>query len=127
MTKELDRPREHAPPNELQQFHNQQVLLEHFGYFPIYFVDQIIDTMNQIIQQSNQLLEKLTQSYSNHPEQHLFLFESLMNATVDAVWDKWEIYVMNAVFAIPAQVYIPFPHQQVSDPIAFVLAPSSSC
>lgn len=132
---------------------SQALLTEHFQYTPLSLIDDIIDSVNNYIYQGINSLEtglfstpperlgfqkpatttttdNLATSNDTDPAKHeleegLHSLETLLNSTVDKNFDKFEIYVLRNILALPADL-VPFVRLRHYDGIPYPLSSSSS-
>ncbi|KAF7845681.1 hypothetical protein BT93_L1260 [Corymbia citriodora subsp. variegata] len=107
------------------------LLAEHLEYTPLSLIDDIIDSVNNIIYQGVNSLEIGLNSTAPDRlgfesgdeqidrarleiEEGLHKLETLLNSTVDKNFDKFEIYVLRNILSIPAGVtpYVRLSHYE---------------
>ncbi|KAI9506846.1 hypothetical protein GGI25_000124 [Coemansia spiralis] len=101
------------PPSEK----TQSLIVEHFGFLPISFIDEIINAANDTIYRATDALSKFVekeQGSSEATSQAVNKAETLLEHAVDKNFDKFELYALRNLFNIPEGLedYIVMPHQQ---------------
>ncbi|KAJ1663350.1 hypothetical protein IW140_001899 [Coemansia sp. RSA 1813] len=100
------------PPSEK----TQSLVVEHFGFLPITFIDEIINSANDTIYRATDALCKFVekeQGSSEATSQAVTKAETLLEHAVDKNFDKFELYALRNLFNIPQGLedYIVMPHQ----------------
>ncbi|KAJ2536527.1 hypothetical protein EV175_006798, partial [Coemansia sp. RSA 1933] len=100
------------PPSEK----TQSLVVEHFGFLPITFIDEIINSANDTIYRATDALCKFVekeQGSSEATSQAVTKAETLLEHAVDKNFDKFELYALRNLFNIPRGLedYIVMPHQ----------------
>lgn len=87
------------------QQQQQQILTEHLTYTPLSFVDDVINAVNTLLYQAVEALEQFLTNGSNAQGDEIALgihqLETLLENAVDRNFDKFELYVLRNVFAMP--------------------------
>ncbi|RUS24936.1 Mis12 protein-domain-containing protein, partial [Jimgerdemannia flammicorona] len=92
-------PRPTAPRSEL--------VVEHLGFFPLSFVDDVFNMVNDLVYQATAELERFIeaeQGGGEETEQGIHQFETLLESAVDKNFDLFELYVLRNTFAIREDV-----------------------
>ncbi|CAG8516716.1 3580_t:CDS:2 [Paraglomus brasilianum] len=94
-------------------------LFEHFNYTPISFIDDVINTINELIYQAADALSEFVKDESSElsipfedVEQGLHQFETLLEAAVDHNFDLFEVYSLRNLFTVPADIPVVLSHHQ---------------
>ncbi|KAJ2400241.1 hypothetical protein GGI23_002155 [Coemansia sp. RSA 2559] len=100
------------PPSEK----TQSLVVEHFGFLPITFIDEIINSANDTIYRATDALCKFVekeQGSSEATSQAVTKAETLLEHAVDKNFDKFELYALRNLFNIPQGLedYLVLPHQ----------------
>ncbi|KAJ1963200.1 hypothetical protein GGI12_002196 [Dipsacomyces acuminosporus] len=103
------------PPSEK----TQSLIVEHFGFLPISFIDEIINASNDTIYRATDALSKFVEKEQGSGEatsQAVNKAETLLEHAVDKNFDKFELYALRNLFNIPQGLedYIVLPHQKHS-------------
>ncbi|KAF9947217.1 hypothetical protein BGZ72_010787 [Mortierella alpina] len=118
-----------------RQIYQQQLLTEHFGFSPLSFVDDVINSVNNMIYQASMALQEFIESEMQkvvageygHVELPLDMdpmtesakgmhkFETLLEAAVDKNFDRFELYALKNLFGVPEDVDIILPHYESLD------------
>ncbi|KAJ2726509.1 hypothetical protein GGI07_000451 [Coemansia sp. Benny D115] len=100
------------PPDEL----TQGLIVEHFGFLPISFIDEIINAANDTVYRATDALSKFVekeQGTSEATSQAVNKAETLLEHAVDKNFDKFELYALRNLFNIPQELspYVVLPHR----------------
>ncbi|KAJ2613156.1 hypothetical protein H4S08_002368 [Coemansia sp. RSA 1365] len=100
------------PPSE----EAQSLIVEHFGFLPISFIDEIINAANDTIYRATDALSKFVEKEQGSGEatsQAVNQAETLLEHAVDKNFDKFELYALRNLFNIPQGLedYIVLPHR----------------
>ncbi|KAF9912893.1 hypothetical protein EC991_007505 [Linnemannia zychae] len=116
-----------------RQVYQQQLLTEHFGFSPLSFVDDVINSVNNMIYQASMALQEfvenemeawtvqnrhnLAKDYDAKVEsaKGMHKFETLLEAAVDKNFDRFELYALKNLFGVPEDVDIVLPHYEALD------------
>ncbi|KAF9103313.1 hypothetical protein BGX29_003491 [Mortierella sp. GBA35] len=115
-----------------RQVYQQQLLTEHFGFSPLSFVDDVINSVNNMIYQASMALQEFVESemeawatQNEHLTEDLDIkvesakcmhkFETLLEAAVDKNFDRFELYALKNLFGVPEDVDIVLPHYEALD------------
>ncbi|KAF9141233.1 hypothetical protein BGX30_005243 [Mortierella sp. GBA39] len=116
-----------------RQVYQQQLLTEHFGFSPLSFVDDVINSVNNMIYQASMALQEFVenemeawaiQHQSQLPKNYdvkvesakgMHKFETLLEAAVDKNFDRFELYALKNLFGVPEDVDIVLPHYEALD------------
>ncbi|KAF8942699.1 hypothetical protein BGZ47_006212 [Haplosporangium gracile] len=116
-----------------RQVYQQQLLTEHFGFSPLSFVDDVINSVNNMIYQASMALQEfvenemeawavqhrnqLPKNYDAKVEsaKGMHKFETLLEAAVDKNFDRFELYALKNLFGVPEDVDIVLPHYEALD------------
>ncbi|KAF9573813.1 hypothetical protein EC968_007884 [Mortierella alpina] len=118
-----------------RQIYQQQLLTEHFGFSPLSFVDDVINSVNNMIYQASMALQEFIESEMQkvvageygHVElpqdmdpltesaKGMHKFETLLEAAVDKNFDRFELYALKNLFGVPEDVDIMLPHYESLD------------
>ncbi|KAK3838309.1 MAG: Mis12 protein-domain-containing protein [Linnemannia elongata] len=116
-----------------RQVYQQQLLTEHFGFSPLSFVDDVINSVNNMIYQASMALQEFVenemeawviQNQSQLPKNYdakvesakgMHKFETLLEAAVDKNFDRFELYALKNLFGVPEDVDIVLPHYEALD------------
>ncbi|CAG8530541.1 1803_t:CDS:2 [Acaulospora morrowiae] len=97
---------------------DSEILIEHFEFSPISVIDDVIDSVNELMYQALIGLERFVEKKSKSEEeieQGMHQVETLLETLIDHNFDMFELYVMRNIFAIPENVKIVLPHQEGMD------------
>ncbi|KAJ2852224.1 hypothetical protein IWW36_000365 [Coemansia brasiliensis] len=100
------------PPSE----DTQSLIVEHFGFLPISFIDEIINAANDTIYRATDALCKFVEKEQGSGEatnQAINKAETLLEHAVDKNFDKFELYALRNLFNVPQGLedYIVLPHR----------------
>ncbi|KAJ1729961.1 hypothetical protein LPJ61_003269 [Coemansia biformis] len=100
------------PPTESAQ----SLIVEHFGFLPISFIDEIINAANDTIYRATDALCKFVEQEQGSGEatsQAINKVETLLEHAVDKNFDKFELYALRNLFNVPRGLedYIVMPHR----------------
>ncbi|KAJ2909611.1 hypothetical protein GGI21_001710 [Coemansia aciculifera] len=100
------------PPSE----DAQSLIVEHFGFLPISFIDEIINAANDTIYRATDALSKFVekeQGSSEATSQAINAAETLLEHAVDKNFDKFELYALRNLFNVPRGLedYVVMPHR----------------
>ncbi|KAJ2798600.1 hypothetical protein H4R20_004762 [Coemansia guatemalensis] len=100
------------PPSE----DAQSLIVEHFGFLPISFIDEIINAANDTIYRATDALCKFVEKEQGSGEatsQAVNKAETLLEHAVDKNFDKFELYALRNLFNIPQGLedYVVLPHR----------------
>ncbi|GJJ68156.1 kinetochore protein Mis12/MTW1 [Entomortierella parvispora] len=115
--------------------HQEQLLMEHFGFQPLSFIDDVINSVNNMIYQASMALQEFvevqmdeitTRAEANgqldsnfdvktESEQCMHKFETLLESSVDKNFDRFELYALNRLFGVGENVDIVLPHYEALD------------
>ncbi|KAJ2380281.1 hypothetical protein H4S02_006761 [Coemansia sp. RSA 2611] len=101
------------PPSE----NAQSLIVEHFGFLPISFIDEIINAANDTVYRATDALSKFAekeQGSSEATSQAVNKAETLLEHAVDKNFDKFELYALRNLFNIPQGLedYVVMPHRR---------------
>ncbi|CAN3354661.1 kinetochore-associated protein Mtw1p [Diutina catenulata] len=92
----------------------QDLLVEHLGFTPLSFVDDVINAVNEIASKCIDSLDKfLHQQHEAYGETVFPLLEikvgvaklqTLLESQLDHYFDKFELYMFRNIFAVPTQL-----------------------
>ena len=124
------------------------LLTEHFRYTPLALIDDIINAVNTIVYRAIEAIETgllnippHTLGFSNSTakndensqaadeiEHGVHQLETLLEATVDKAFDKFEIYTLRNIMTVPEDLvpWIRLKHYEVDRPLTTQAAPSHS-
>ncbi|KAL2913057.1 glycerol channel [Polyrhizophydium stewartii] len=83
-----------------------EVVTEHLGFAPVHFVDDVIDQVNRLIYASMSKLEALVAKELGagfETDKGMLSIESLFETCVDKRFDRFEVFSLRNVFAVPAK------------------------
>ncbi|KAJ2368055.1 hypothetical protein H4S01_001807 [Coemansia sp. RSA 2610] len=100
------------PPSE----DTQSLVVEHFGFLPISFIDEIINAANDTIYRATDALCKFVEKEQGSGEatsQAINKAETLLEHAVDKNFDKFELYALRNLFNVPQGLedYVVMPHR----------------
>ncbi|KAF9371721.1 hypothetical protein CPC16_002889 [Podila verticillata] len=112
-----------------RQIHQQQLLTEHFGSSPLSFVDDVINSVNNMIYQASMALQEFiefqlqeitqiegrTLDIKLETEKGMHKFETLLESSVDRNFDRFELYALKNIFGVPEDVDLVLPHYEALD------------
>ncbi|KAF9935873.1 hypothetical protein BGZ75_004386 [Mortierella antarctica] len=118
-----------------RQIYQQQLLTEHFGFSPLSFVDDVINSVNNMIYQASMALQEFIESEMQkvvageygpielpqdmdpmtESAKGMHKFETLLEAAVDKNFDRFELYALKNLFGVPEDVDIILPHYESLD------------
>ncbi|CAG8727162.1 1152_t:CDS:2, partial [Racocetra fulgida] len=91
-----------------------ETLVEHFGFTPISAIDDVINSVNDLLYTAIMGLEQFVLSELNSSEE-VDQVETLLESLVDHHFDMFEIYALRNIFAIPDKLEIVLPHREGMD------------
>jgi hypothetical protein len=104
----------------------KDLLVEHLGFEPTEFVDDIINAVNLLIYQTLDAIlifvqDKMAETLGEGAEETaeecvengMVAVETLLENAIDKCFDKFEVFVLNNVFKIPENIGITLPHYKV--------------
>ncbi|RIA88589.1 Mis12 protein [Glomus cerebriforme] len=114
-------------PNSCSSNHNQitclndialknEIITEHFGFLPISFVDDIINSINELIYIAIAGIDNFVNSELKNKEevdQGTHQIETLLENLVDKYFEQFEIYTLHKILAIRENVTIVLKHNEV--------------
>ncbi|KAF0525183.1 Mis12-domain-containing protein [Gigaspora margarita] len=95
-----------------------ETLVEHFGFAPISAIDDVINSVNELLYTAIMGLEQFVLSElksSEEVDQGIHQVETLLESLVDRHFDMFEIYALRNIFAIPDKLEIVLPHREGMD------------
>ncbi|KAF9329816.1 hypothetical protein BG006_007159 [Podila minutissima] len=112
-----------------RHIHQHQLLTEHFGSSPLSFVDDVINSVNNMIYQASMALQEFiefqlqeiaqiegrTLDIKLETEKGMHKFETLLESSVDRNFDRFELYALKNIFGVPEDVDIVLPHYEALD------------
>ncbi|KAF8985700.1 hypothetical protein BGZ46_002445 [Entomortierella lignicola] len=114
-----------------RQIHQQQLLTEHFGFSPLSFVDDVINSVNNMIYQASMALQEYVETQmddlagsnllpddvrvKDESAKCMHKFETLLESAVDKNFDRFELYALKNLFGVPEDVDIVLPHYEALD------------
>ncbi|KAF8927929.1 Mis12 protein-domain-containing protein [Dissophora ornata] len=115
-----------------RQIHQQQLLTEHFGFSPLSFVDDVINSVNNMIYQASMALQEYVEGQmeelaasnalpnsnintNDESAKCMHKFETLLESSVDKNFDRFELYALKNLFGVPEDVDIVLPHYEALD------------
>jgi hypothetical protein len=96
---------------------HMELLTEYFGFCPIDFVDDIINTVNDLLYKSMDELEKIIRAEltdEDQVERGMAAVETLFENAIDKYFDKFELYCMSQIFVLPNHGRVVLPHYEVA-------------
>ncbi|KAJ1948594.1 hypothetical protein EC988_005110, partial [Linderina pennispora] len=105
------------PPSEK----TQSLIVEHFGFLPVSFIDEIINAANETIYRATDALCKFVETEQGSGEatsQAINKAETMLEHAVDKNFDKFELYALRNLFNIPAGLehHVVLPHHTQDTP-----------
>ncbi|KAG0348224.1 hypothetical protein BGZ54_004691 [Gamsiella multidivaricata] len=108
------------------------MLTEHFGFSPLSFVDDVINSVNNMIYQASMALQEFVEGQMEElvvtdrlkvrdfdikvdTGKSMHKFETLLEASVDKNFDRFELYALKNIFGVPEDVDIVLPHYEALD------------
>ncbi|KAF9158550.1 hypothetical protein DFQ26_007480 [Actinomortierella ambigua] len=105
-----------------RRIYQQQLLTEHFGYSPLSFVDDVINSINNLIYQASMALQAYAEQEMADIDPSLMecakcihRFETLLESAVDKNFDRFELYALKNIFGVPEDVDVVLPHYEALD------------
>ncbi|CAG8575255.1 21056_t:CDS:2, partial [Dentiscutata erythropus] len=95
-----------------------ETLVEHFGFAPISAIDDVINSVNELLYTAIMGLEQFVLSElksSEEVDQGIHQVETLLESLVDRHFDMFEIYALRNIFAIPDKLEIVLSHREGMD------------
>ncbi|CAI5759008.1 unnamed protein product [Candida verbasci] len=81
------------------------ILTEHLGFSPVDLIDEVINSVNQIMYNGTEEVERhlISKFPQNQKEikDGIFRLEEIMESEIDFNFDKFELYVLRNIFNIP--------------------------
>ena len=111
----LDRVRK-TDRNFFPIYMNNELIVEHLGFAPIHFVDDVLNIVNQNLYKAltrfeHQVENELGIAETEKRMQHV---ETLFERAIDSKFDRFELYVLNNILTIPNHKQVILPHYAVS-------------
>jgi hypothetical protein len=109
-------PQELVPETNVPFLKHMELLTEHFGFNPMDFVDDIINTANDLIYKAMDQLEKIISleiKDADLVEKGMSSIETLFENAIDKYFDKFELYCMSQIFILPHNGRVVLPHYDV--------------
>ncbi|CAG8434701.1 7787_t:CDS:2 [Diversispora eburnea] len=97
---------------------NKELVIEHFEFAPISIIDEVIDSVNELLYQALIGLENFIYKYLNSDEeieQGMHQVETLLENLIDHNFDLFELYTLRNIFAVPDNLEIILPHHEGLD------------
>ncbi|RUS20535.1 Mis12 protein-domain-containing protein [Endogone sp. FLAS-F59071] len=97
---------------------NAELVVEHLGFFPLSFVDDVFNATNDLIYQATAELERFIeaeQGAGEETEQGIHQVETLLESAIDKNFDLFELYVLQNTFAVRDDVNIVLEHHEGLD------------
>ncbi|KAJ3084452.1 hypothetical protein HK102_000655 [Quaeritorhiza haematococci] len=106
----------------------QELLTQHFAFVPVEFVDDVVNSINELLYEAMEQLEKYVEnklmlieesSGKDNPnsledtEKAMAEIVTLFENAIDKHFDKFEVYVLNNIFTIPPNTDLTLP--QIKD------------
>jgi hypothetical protein len=110
-------PQEPVTETNVPFLKHMELLTEHFGFNPMDFVDDIINTANDLIYKAMDQLEKIISLEIKDPalvEKGMSSIETLFENAIDKYFDKFELYCMSQIFVLPHNGRVVLPHYDVN-------------
>ncbi|KAJ3412872.1 hypothetical protein HDV05_008808 [Chytridiales sp. JEL 0842] len=97
---------------------SNELLAEHFGFVPTEFIDDVINAMNELVYQAMEEFQAFVENEGGDElevEKGMTSLETLLENAVDKNFDKFEIFVLNNIFAMPSHLSVTLPHYKDVD------------
>ncbi|KAJ1678648.1 hypothetical protein EV182_003619 [Spiromyces aspiralis] len=93
----------------------QHLIVEHLGFLPISFIDEIINAANDAIYRATDALTKFVEAEQGAGEvtnEAMHQLETLLEHSADKNFDKFELYALRNFFNIPKELedWLVLPH-----------------
>ncbi|KAJ1999540.1 hypothetical protein GGI04_004531 [Coemansia thaxteri] len=94
-----------------------RLIVEHFGFLPITFIDEIINAANDTVYRATDALSKFVEKEQGSGEatlQAVNKAETLLEHAVDKNFDKFELYALRNLFNVPrgAEDFVVMAHRR---------------
>ncbi|KAI9144492.1 Mis12 protein-domain-containing protein [Paraphysoderma sedebokerense] len=102
-----------APPSQSQtSIYNDELIIEHFQSTPLSFIDDVINSVNDLLYQGSAELERFVEGEVGGLEavQGIHMIETLLESAIDKNFDRFELFALQNVFKIPEGVKVLLPH-----------------
>ncbi|KAJ3387260.1 hypothetical protein HDU92_002030 [Lobulomyces angularis] len=100
---------------------NWEILTEHLGFTPTDLIDDVINSVNELLYQAlNSLEDLLTERFADDDfEKALAEIETLFENSVDKHFDKFELFCLKNIFSLPKDLNVVLPHYETTffDPL----------
>ncbi|TPX37735.1 hypothetical protein SmJEL517_g00623 [Synchytrium microbalum] len=93
----------------------QETITEHLGFAPSQLIDDVINTVNELLYQTMTSLAQFVEEQmdpGDEVDRGMAEIETLMEHSVDKYFDKFELFVTKNVFSVPKGLSIPSPQYQ---------------
>lgn len=96
---------------------SSQLVTEHLGFTPVKFIDDLINSINEIMYRCMSDLELVISGQLGHEsgesEKGMAAIESLFENAVDKRLDRFEVFSLKNVFFVPNDVFPILPQYKV--------------
>ncbi|KAJ3107455.1 hypothetical protein HDU97_004051 [Phlyctochytrium planicorne] len=97
------------------------LIVEHFGFPPIEFIDDVINSVNDLMYQAMEEFQRFVEGEVDDQvevEKGMAALETLLENAIDKNFDKFELYALQNIFSIPRNASIVLPQYKDIDPNA---------
>jgi hypothetical protein len=102
---------------------NQELMVEHLGFAPVQFVDQVLNMVNETMYKSMTRFERIVETQAGIQETERVLLidkgmqaiETLFEKSIDNKFDRFEIYVLKNIFDFHQENQVVLPHYKGLD------------
>ncbi|KAI8842986.1 Mis12 protein-domain-containing protein [Chytridium lagenaria] len=97
------------------------LVVEHFGFPPIEFIDDVINAVNDLMYQAMEEFQSFVDGEMEDTvevEKGMAALETLLESAIDKNFDKFELYALQNIFSLPRNVGVVLPQYRDVDPEA---------
>ncbi|KAJ3218075.1 hypothetical protein HDU67_006633 [Dinochytrium kinnereticum] len=99
----------------------EDLVVEHFGFAPVDFVDDVINAVNDLMYQAMEEFQRFVEGEMEDQvevEKGMASLETLLENVIDKYFDKFELYALQNIFSLPRNVSVVLPQYRDIDPTA---------
>ncbi|KAJ3278549.1 hypothetical protein HDU76_009847 [Blyttiomyces sp. JEL0837] len=99
---------------EKQDMLARELLVDHFGFEPVEFIDDVINSVNSLMYQTLSALEEFVEDQIGEEEASagMVAVETLLENAIDKNLDIFEVFALKNVFKIPNDISLRLPHYE---------------
>ncbi|TPX71907.1 hypothetical protein SpCBS45565_g00966 [Spizellomyces sp. 'palustris'] len=103
------------PASQAARDASLELVTEQLGWAPVSYVDDIINSMNDLAYKGISSFETWLEEYGldeEESEKGLAATETLFENNIDKQFDKFELFVLQSIFVVPTNLPIKLPHYE---------------